>query len=59
MVGFAMLRYKETRGHWPFMKAKLDETSAEESLSDEPVDVEKSVVETSALEVPSTEIEAK
>jgi len=59
MVGFALMRYKETRGHWPFVKPKLDETSAEESLAEEPVDVEKSVVEISATEVSATEIEAK
>ena len=59
MVGFALMRYKETRGHWPFMKPKLDQTSTEQSLSDEPVDVEKTVVKSSTLEVPATEIEAK
>jgi high-affinity iron transporter len=55
MLGFAALRYKETRGHWPLLKAKKS-VSASESLSDEPVDVEKSAVVETSTEVPATEI---
>ncbi len=59
MVGFAALRYKETRGHWPLLKAKANSASSSNSLSDEPVDVEKSAVVENTTEVLTTEVGGK
>jgi hypothetical protein len=57
MIGFAAMRYKETRGHWPLLKAKAVPASVSESLSDEPIDVEKSAVVETSKEVPATEVD--
>jgi hypothetical protein len=56
MAGFAALRYKETRGHWPLLKPGKEEASVVDSLSDEPVDIEKSAVVETTSEVLVTEV---
>jgi high-affinity iron transporter len=56
MAGFAALRYKETRGHWPLLKPGKDLASAADSLSDEPIDVEKSAAVETTKEVQATEV---
>lgn len=44
MAGFILMRFKETKGHWPFMKAKaasVDEDSRSGSSSQQGAVVEK------------------
>jgi len=55
MAGFAAMRYKETRGRWPLLKPGADQASSADSLSDEPIDVEKSAVVETTKEVQASE----
>jgi hypothetical protein len=58
MLGFAAMRYKETRGHWPLLKPKVvGQASSSDSLSDEPIDIEKSAVVETSTEAPATEVD--